>query len=640
MTAFQTTDSLKKTNNTYFIILFFLAVFIAISNLSFSQSDAIILQRQPPQQIKDRGMEQLAKSYYQNQEFEKALELYEQLYEKFPQQYYYNFYLNCLVELKNYKEAEKLVKQQSRISSLNYRYIIDEAWINKLEGNDKKASKLLDEIIDQLPIENNQVVQTANALQSRGFYDEALQVYIKARQIPGNNYAYNFEIANIYQFNGDYNKVYDALLEYLSANPADMQRIKNQLQILLRLDVDNNLSDILKKKLLEKTQSSPDNLVFSEMLVWHAMQSKDFALAFRQARAIDMRYSDNEKTVMEVAEIALSNKDYATAVKAFEYIKDKKERSTYFLQSYTGFYLAYVLQAEADPGTEIKVYKELQVYGNNALDELGLNTQTVPIALNLADITAFRLGEYSQAVELLENTLTIVNLSAKDKAELKLELANILLATNKVWDASLLYSQIESDMKDEPIGHEAKFRNARLFYFVGEYGWAKTRLDILKSATSKLISNDAIELSLFINNINEEDTTGYTLAEFGKADMLAYQHQYDSALVWLNLIEQQVIGSTTRQFVIYKKAEIYTQNQLYFEADSLYNYLVSRFPESIKADNAIFKQAELQRLQFKNTQKAMELYLLLMTNYPESIFTNEARVHYRDLREIDLDISN
>ncbi|HEY9113125.1 MAG TPA: tetratricopeptide repeat protein [Bacteroidales bacterium] len=631
---------MKKLITIYSVFFILPVLIFAVAIPVSAQTEPIMLQKQPPQQNPDRSKEELAKSYYQNQEYQKAAELFSQLYDKYPQQYYYMYYLNCLVEMKDYKEAEKLIKNQSNISNSNFRYIIDDAWLNKIMGNDRKSSKLLNQIIEQLPVENSLVVQIANALQARGFYEEALEVYVKARQLPGNNNSYNFEIANIYRFNGDYNSMYDALLDYLAANPSDMQRIKNQLQGLLRLDVDNNLGDILKTKLLEKTQANPDNLVFSEMLVWYAMQNEDFSLAFRQARSIDMRYNDHEITVMEVAEVALSNKDYATAVKAFEYVKNKKEQTPFYLQSYTGYYLAYVLQAEADPGTSIEVYKDLQKTGNHALDELGLNTQTLPIALNLAHITAFRLGEYQQAIQLLETTLAIVNISAENKAELKLELANILLATDKVWDASLLYSQIEGEMKNEPIGHEAKFRNAKLFYYVGEYSWAKTRLDILKSATSKLIANDAIELSLFINDIIQEDTTGFTLSEFGKADLLQYQLQYDSSLAWLNLIEQQVIGDNARQFVIYKKAEIYTQLQNYQVADSLYAYMVARFPESIKADNATFKQAELQRLQFKNNQKAMELYLFLMTNYPESIYSNEARVQYRALREDNLDVPN
>lgn len=585
-------------------------------------------------------MEQLAKSYYDSREYEKALELFSQLYEKNPQHYYYTYTLYCLVELKEYKEALKLIKKQSNIYKSNYRYTIDEAYLYKMMGNEKKSSRLLNEIIAQLPTETANIERIAKEMQSKGFNDQALEVYVKASQLSGNSQKYNFEISNIYRYNGDYENMYNSLLDYLSANPSDMQRVKNQLQGLLRMDVDNNLSSILKNKLLEKTQSNPDNLVFSQMLVWYAMQAEDFPLAFRQARAIDMRFADNETTVLEVAQVSLANKDYATAVKAFEYVKDKKEKTPFYLQSYTGYFLAYVLQAEANPDTKIEVYKEIQKTGNTALEGLGMNAQTVSIALNLAHISAFRLGEYQEAMQLLETALSIVNINSQDKAELKLELANIQLAINKVWDASLLYAQIESDMKNEPIGHEAKFRNAKLFYYVGEYGWAKTRLDILKSATSKLIANDAIELSLFINNINQEDTSGFTLREFGKADLYEYQQYYDSALMWLDSIDNQVIGNNARQFVIYKKAEILTQIHEYTAADSLYAYLVARYPESIKADNAIFKQAELQRLQFNNSQKAMELYLFLMTNYPESIYSNEARVNYRKLRETMPDVAN
>ncbi len=81
----------------------------------------------------------------------------------------------------------------------------------------------------------------------------------------------------------------------------------------------------------------------------------------------------------------------------------------------------------------------------------------------------------------------------------------------------------------------------------------------------------------------------------------------------------------------------------YVQADSLYNYLASYYPESIKADNAIYKQAELNRLQLKNPELALDLYMKLMKDYPESIYAGEARKKYRELRTtegIEVDILN
>jgi len=202
----------------------------------------------------------------------------------------------------------------------------------------------------------------------------------------------------------------------------------------------------------------------------------------------------------------------------------------------------------------------------------------------------------------------------------------------KVWDATLLYSQIENDMKSEPIGHEAKFRNARLYYFIGEYNWSLTKLDILKSATSKLIANDAIELSLFITELLAEDTLGFTLKMFGKADLYNYRGKYDSALIWLEKIEKDPGGINSYQHVVYKKAGLMILKKDYQQADSLYNYLAVQYPESIKADNSLFKRAEINRLYLDDEETAKALYLKLMTDYPDSIYAGEGRKLYRILR--------
>lgn len=234
---------------------------------------------------------------------------------------------------------------------------------------------------------------------------------------------------------------------------------------------------------------------------------------------------------------------------------------------------------------------------------------------------------------MLEKALEVGNLDNREKSGLKLELADILLFKDKVWDATLLYSQIEADMKNEPIGHEAKFRNAKVFYYVGEFIWAQAKLDILKSATSKLIANDAMELSLFIKDAFDEDTLGLTLRKFGTADLLVYQEKYDSAMRWLEKIGDDSPGVNTYQYLVFKKAKLTEMQQDYAMADSLYNYLAVSFPESFKADNALFRRAEILRLQLDRMDLAQELYLKLMRDYPDSIFAGEARKMYRSTRK-------
>jgi len=618
---------LKKISNYYFLLIpIFWIYFLSDVNAQNSQQ---ILHSQ--QQNKKNAKERLATNYYREKDYQKAAELFKQLYDSKPSNYYYSYYFNSLVAIKKYKQADKLVRQQKKINTNNYRYIIDEAYIADLSGNKKKANKILNKILSNLPHERNQIIQITSSLQSKGYADLAVKVFQKAAQMQGNNYSYNFEIANAYLYSGDYSKMFDSYIKQLEQHPDDIQRIKSKLQYVMRIDVNNNLSGLLKNKLLQGSQKNPENEQLAEMLLWYSLQTKDFTMAFRQAKAIDKRFGNRDRDMIELADIAMSNYNYHTSTLAYEYVKNKKNNTPYYTESYVGYYLSIAKQIEETPNTNLQEYKNLETLGKTAISKLGVNNLTVDIIINVAHITAFKLDDTDAAIKMLNDALITPNIDQIKKAYLKLKLADILVATNNIWDATLLYSQVETEMKNEPIGHEAKLKNAKVFYYAGEFDWANTRLDILKSATSKLISNDAIELSLFIDNMREEDTIGFVLRKFAKADLYTYQGKYDSALIFLNKIENDPSGIFSVQFALYNKANIYLKQNNFTKADSVFNKLILLYPESIKADNALYERAINQQINLNNNKEALKLYMILMSDYPESIYAGKARKKYREL---------
>ncbi len=622
----------------------YLLLLILISGLAIT--DAIAQNNQQVNPVltrknqKERNpKETLAINFYREKKYQKAAELFQQLYKTKQSNYYYNYLFNCLIATKNYKQAERVVKQQKKSNPGNYRYMIDEAYVAGLSGNKKKSNKILDKIINNLPTQRNQIIQITSSLQSKGFADMAIKVFQKAKLMPGSNYEYNFEMANAYLFSGDYDKMFDSYIRQLEKTPVDIQRIKNKLQYVMRVDVNSNLSVMLKQKLLQSSQQNPDNLQLAEMLLWYSLQTKDFSMAFRQAKSIDMRFGNRDKDMLELADIAFSNYDYDISTQAYEYVKNKKNNTPFFADSYVGYFLSHVKQVEENPNSNQKDFKELEKMGIAAINTLGINNITSDIIVNLAHITAFNLSKPNEAIEMIEKALLNPAINKNKEAYLKLKLADILVTNGNIWDATLLYSQVESDMKNEPIGHEAKLKNAKVFYYVGEFDWANTRLDILKSATSKLISNDAIELSLFINNMREEDTMGFVLRKFAGADLYTYQGKYDSAMLLLNKIEKDPAGIYSKEFVLYNKALLYFKMNEFQKADSVYNKLFEYYPTSIKSDNALFERAEIQRTQLNNNEEAMKLYMILMTDYPESIYSGKARKRYRLLDEDKQDVN-
>jgi outer membrane protein assembly factor BamD (BamD/ComL family) len=275
---------------------------------------------------------------------------------------------------------------------------------------------------------------------------------------------------------------------------------------------------------------------------------------------------------------------------------------------------------------------ELEKEYETTLSDLGKTNSTVTLIRNLAHLEAFYLNNTEKAINLLVEAIEIPGINATQKAECKLELGDIDLFSGEVWEATLLYSQVDKAFKNDPLGHEAKFRNAKLSFYIGEFNWAKAQLDVLKAATSKLICNDAMELSLTISDNLSQDTTGAALMIYARASLLKYQNKDSQALNTLDSIELLQIPHTLFDDVLYTKAEIAVKQRNFTLADSLYAKIYLTYPTEILADNAMFKQAELNENQLNNKTKAMELYQEFLTKFPGSLFAVDARKRYRALR--------
>ena len=64
----------------------------------------------------------------------------------------------------------------------------------------------------------------------------------------------------------------------------------------------------------------------------------------------------------------------------------------------------------------------------------------------------------------------------------------------------------------------------------------------------------------------------------------------------------------------------------------MYNYVIEKFPEDIRADNSLFELAEMYELQLNDKEKAKQLYEQLFMKYSNSILATDARKRFRQLR--------
>lgn len=579
--------------------------------------------------------EKLANHYYNEGDCEKALPYLSKVYEKDPNKFIFNRYLDCLKEKGDEKDVVKLIENQINIYPNNYEYHILLGSAYEDYGNTKKAEKTYEELIEDLSPSSRDIINLQKAFSQAGKNQLALKALEKGRSILKNNYPLNAQFAEVYGALGETELMINEYLELLDYNPSMI----NTLQMLMPRMIDFESEDsesyeMLKNSLIRKTQKHPNKQAYSEMLIWTLVQRKEFFTAFVQAKALDKRLNNDGREVFKLGKLAGQNKDYETARKAFKYVVELGPNQPFYYASEEALLNTRHTEITTKRNyTSDQIDETIEEY-KKTIDRIGRNGKALPIIREMAYIQAFYGDKPEEAKAVLEDALTFPRYTDIGNAKVKTLLADVLVLLGDIWEASLLYMQVEKDFKFEPIGFEAKFKNARIFYYDGDFKWAQSQLDILKQSTTKLIANDAMNLSILITDNLGLDSNYTAMAQFAKADLLLEQHKYEEAFKKYDSILKSFPYHGLADEILMRKSKAYQFQGKWNKAIDLLIEVTEKHSNDILADDALFQLGNIYENHLFEYEKATEYYFQLMKNYPGSLFVTESRKRYRSLKEI------
>lgn len=572
----------------------------------------------------------LAQQYFQNGEYEKAAAIYERLYETNNSgSYFFDRYVTCLIEMGDYKNSEKVIKKQLKSNPSDVSLYVTFGNLYERQYEEAKAVEQYKLAVDKLPADATSIIRLGNAFINLTKYDLAIASYEKGAKLLNNDQVFAYNLGDLYRRKNDVPKMIAAYLNSMASKPDGLNTLKTILQRSLQEDD----YEELQNQLYGRIQANEADVQYPELLSWVFIQRKDYKGALRQERALDRRLDENGARVFRLGSIAANDGDFDTAIEAYDYIvKQKGANAAFYIDAKQEGLRArrnkLVLGFEFSEAE----LRELEQQYETFLAEFGRSRATAAIMCELADLHAFYLNDLNRAVAILDEVVSYPAVEPNLLGQAKLSLADFHLMQGDRWEATLLYSQVDKAFKEGQLGNEARFRNAKLAYYTGDFQWAQKQFDVLKSSTSKLIANDALDLSVFIMDHLGLDTSEAAMQLYAEAELLVFQNRFAEAFGKMDSLARDFPEHSLQGDVVYLKGQIYLRKRQYEQAAAAYKEVAEKYSDGIRADNALFALAELYENQLSDVEQAKATYEKIFMDYSSSTFAVEARKRFRRLR--------
>jgi tetratricopeptide (TPR) repeat protein len=567
--------------------------------------------------------EQLAQNYFEKGEFEKALVIYQELDKRaYTNTYYIQRVAACYQQLQQYDNAEKYllekiekVKQPQLYVDLGYNY--------QLKKDMARAEKNYQKAIDAITENPGYVHMVANSFEQKVLIPQAIKAY-EAGQATENNRNFDYQIAVLQGQQGNIELMIEKLLDYAYSNQQNVPVVQSQFTRFMSEESQESFNAALRKALLVRTQKTQD-IFWNQFLSWFFVQQKDYGKAFIQEKAIFKRDPETFYNVVNLARLAFMEGEDETAKEIYAFILQNTQDPQLQMQAHYS-----LLQIDIEKAQE-KDYPAIKQRMEALLQQYGVTPYSLDLQVQLAHFEAFNLKNTKRAVELLNSALAL-QLNKYQTAEVKMELSDILLLDEKFNQAIIYYAQIEEDLKNDAVGHEASLKVAKASYYKGDFAWAEKQLKVLKSSVSQLIANDALELYLLITDNTVEDSTQTALKKFAKADFKLYQNKKQEALTGFKELLATDKTESIQAVTLLRIGRIYEGLGQYDLALQNYRQIIDKYAEGIYIDEALFFSAEIYNKKLNDPEKAKPLYEKVLFSHEDSIYFVEARKQFRQLR--------
>lgn len=618
----------------HLVFLMSVSGFVLASSLHAQQGDALARYR-------------LAQSYEQEGAWERALPVYESLYQSDPNNIlYFDGLRRSYTQLKQYDRAKKLVRDRLLLFPNDQQLLSILGSLQYLSGDEAKADSLWKLVIQSDPKNLGLYRLVAQHMLENRLFDQAIQLYLRARAETGQERAFAEELSWLYGSFQQYALATRELIAMLRGNPAQLVSVQSRFAAFISRDGAAKEAIAVVR---EEVRRSPRDIPLRMLLAWLSMEQKDYDAALAEYRIIDSQRNAAGQELFSFAQRALQEKAYRAAAAAFREVINEypaKERLPF---ARFGFARAIEeLSAERDSNSARTSGLSTSV---EIPENIGRISETQPsfqaaLALYTALIREYPRTDFAAQAYLriglirrnrffdLDGALEAFEQARRSTQSPHLvfdatfQLGEVLTAKNDLTRARKEYEALATgtvaDLRDRAL-----LKLAELDYFEANFDSSLAKTQLLATNVVTDLANDALQLQYFIQ---ENRSNVPALKAFARADLLMRQNKHSEALQQFKEIIQLYPLALLVDDAVMRTGELSLKLKQVDEALAAFRKVAQEMPTSIYRDFAQFRIAEVYESVLADKQKAIETYELVLSQYPNSMYAQEARKRVRLLR--------
>lgn len=487
---------------------------------------------------------QLANNLMQQQKYEEALPILQQLHEGNPNAFvFFEKLTETLINLGRIEDAIQIAENQVAENRTMPRAGITLAELYHINRQKDKAVEKWNEVVEA----NKDRIQTyfsvASSMTDRREYRMAIEMYMEARLHFENPQLFQSELANTYLQAGQFENAVKSFYELIENSPGQMGQVQQRLLRMRDQELYTIASLELEDFIMELETDHPAYSQLAQLLSWLLLEIDDYRRAFVFARRYESQTSDLNYSLFNLASRLQSARQYELAADAFKfYIENEpglRSRATRELSETYQLWARYLEQRGLETQERQHELYQKAYDLNKLLAEEAPNYNRLDRVLSAQiDLSLDIFKDSDKADEWYQKLLELNN--HENTAHTYYAEGRLALFRSDFTRARQALTRADRSSDDSNLSEKARYFLSLSDFYGGDYEFAEIQLRSLERRNTSYYANDAIKLRMWIKNGLRSDTTGSTIKALGEGLHHIHTGSYDKAL---NLFEPFLVVS-------------------------------------------------------------------------------------------------